>query len=87
MNSLERLKDCGLLGCLNDTDITSENYKEKLSEMMEEKYQDRERSKREDQYICEKCGRDDVIIETTSWDKKRRRKCIECGALNTTVMP
>lgn len=30
MTKLQKLKDLGLIGCLNDPEITSENYKEYL---------------------------------------------------------
>ena len=32
---LEVMERLGLIGCLNDTDVTSENYKEKILESFE----------------------------------------------------
>lgn len=33
-----RLEELGLIGCLNDSGVTSENYKEKIGEHLKEKF-------------------------------------------------
>lgn len=35
MSKLDKLKQCGFLGVLKESDITSENYKEKIQEIFE----------------------------------------------------
>lgn len=36
MNRLDKLKKSGLIGCLNDTGVTSQNFKQELNQMNDE---------------------------------------------------
>ena len=42
-SSLEQMKDIGLVGCIEDSDVTSENHKEFVQEVIDKKYKVRVR--------------------------------------------
>lgn len=70
MTKLEKMKKLGLIGCLNESDITSSNYKQKIQEMFE----DRKRSKREDSsFLCAKC---ELPFDPSDWQNDVCDKCL-----------
>jgi len=79
MTKLEKLKSLGLIGCLNETEITSENYKEHIQEM----FDDRERLSPEVQDFNNGWHRQDTKKHICIWSDewiKNHNKNLKCDS-------